>query len=396
MALGVFLVSASVFAFTRFERSWAGDQRTGVLLGSFGIQAVLLAVAIGAYQSLLLMHVAMGIGIVLLGLVSSQNGDRHDARVAIRRIGQLGAVAGLGLAIYLAVNAYAQWLIPSDRGYIDGFLRLGELVQDPVGVIGRVVLQMRSVYSGHSSTYGVSLASISALMVASGLVVVARSWDRGTVRLFLVSLLWLAILVTPFSLNFVSGGIVATRSLIAIAYVIWLLSALVLSSRRMILLTVAVAIVLVVQVQMLRATGTYAAISSIAQEHDRMLAADLYRRMAETDDNFNRNQYILVDFYGTKSVETVFPSPWSSTMGASFFDWDGGNPWRMVSFMRLLGYTNIRVLDADRRLQMTQVFEAMPTWPAAGSVRKVDGVFLIKLGDRPGPGHARTPLDGKN
>lgn len=395
VGLGVFLVSASVFAFARLERSWAGAQRTGVLLGSFAVQAVLLAVAIGAYQSLLLMHISMGIGIVLLGLMSSDKGDGHDVRTAIWSIVRLGMVAGLGLAIYLTVNAFMQWLIPSSREYIEGFWRLGELVRNPVSVIGRTILQMQSIYTGSTSTYGASLASVGVLMVASGLVVVAQSWARGTVRFLLASLLWLAIPIIPFFLNFVSGGTVATRSLLAIAYVIWLLALLALSSRRAILLTAAVVLVLVLQVQMVRATGMYAAISSIAQEHDRMLAADLYRRMGEVDDNFNRNQFILVDFYGTKSVETVYAFPWSSTMGASFFDWDGGNAGRMASFMRLLGYTNIGVLDTDRRLQMTRVFETMPAWPAAGSVRKVDGVFLIKLGNRPDPVHALAASEEK-
>lgn len=391
IGLGVLLVSASIFVFARSENRLASSRRTEVILTV--IQAILLATAIGAYQSLLLMHVAMGLGIVLVRLLFSDKTDGQDIRVAIWRIVRLGMVASLGLVIYQTINAYAQWLVPSRSEYLEGFWRLDDLIRNPAEVISGVFKQMGSFYSGDPSTYGVSLGSVAAVVAASGVFLLMQFWGHGS--LVLSALLWVAILFTPFILNLVSGGIIDSRSLVAVPYVVWLMAILLLKSRRLVLVTVALAIILSLELQIVKAIGTYAAISFIAQEHDRMLATDLYRRISELDERFNRDQEILVDFYGTKNVETPYPYVWSSTMGASFFDWDGGNPWRMVEFMRLLGYTNIGIPDTERRLQMTPIFEAMPKWPAPESVRKVDGVFLIKLGDNPDPVHTRVGSEGK-
>jgi hypothetical protein len=64
-------------------------------------------------------------------------------------------------------------------------------------------------------------------------------------------------------------------------------------------------------------------------------------------------------------------------MGKSFFEWDEGNPYRIVDYMRLLGFNNLRVISPDQRRALSPAFDRMAPWPAESSVLNVDDVFLV-------------------
>jgi len=55
--------------------------------------------------------------------------------------------------------------------------------------------------------------------------------------------------------------------------------------------------------------------------------------------------------------------------------------------MSLLGYSNLTPADYGVRKALMPIVQAMPIWPAAGSVRIVDGTILVRLGQEPGVLH---------
>jgi len=79
--------------------------------------------------------------------------------------------------------------------------------------------------------------------------------------------------------------------------------------------------------------------------------------------------------------------PWTrpargSTMGASFFDWDGGNPNRMIAYMNMLGYRRVRVLDNLIVRSRSEQIKTMKAWPSPGSLTKISAnEYLLKLSD---------------
>jgi hypothetical protein len=75
-----------------------------------------------------------------------------------------------------------------------------------------------------------------------------------------------------------------------------------------------------------------------------------------------------------------FPRVQSSTLGASFFEWDGGSPGRIMSFMASLGYELIWISPQQRAALRTRI-NAMPSWPDQGSVRLLDGIVVVKFSD---------------
>jgi hypothetical protein len=89
-----------------------------------------------------------------------------------------------------------------------------------------------------------------------------------------------------------------------------------------------------------------------------------------------------VEFVGAHQMQEspVFPRISSSTLGASFFEWEGGNPRRIAIFMRSMGY-DLRPITAQQLEPLPERIKMMPLWPGEGSVRYIDGVIVVKFTD---------------
>jgi hypothetical protein len=140
--------------------------------------------------------------------------------------------------------------------------------------------------------------------------------------------------------------------------------------------------------EVLYVNNLYAAEMAVAQQRDRSFAAEIYQRLEATRPDFSLNDVYRVEVYGMMPRRaSLYPTDASSTTAASFFNWDNGNPLRMVGFMNLLGYSNIRPIEAHFRAELEPLFASMPVWPAQGSVVWHGDTALIKLGNDPGLFH---------
>jgi len=114
-----------------------------------------------------------------------------------------------------------------------------------------------------------------------------------------------------------------------------------------------------------------------------LLASQIYNRIGLVDPHINRKDNIVVNIFGHANfVQLAYRVPWSASMGVSFFDWDNGNMRRIVAYMRLMGYRVVGLPNSERQ-KYARYFEDMPVWPADGSIKKVDNVYLIKLSESP-------------
>ncbi len=387
VSLGVMLVTLAGFIFARTRSAGRG-----IPWGWLGLQVALLTVAVGGYQSFLLMYLAVGVGLVLLEYVF-EDALSNQMRSVWLSLAQLGAVSVLGFATYWAINSITQNLIVMRTStYIDSFWNLKTLLEEPLLVLMvSFIAEIRAYYSGAVSKYGISLFSVGLVVFFTWLAILASSWDKGWRRILVSLMLWSGLLVLPFMLNLLSAKELPTRSFLAIPYILWLMAAMLLQRKNVVVKAINAVLVSVLIFQIVIAQGMYAATEYVTQQHDRMLAADLYVRMSAIDEGFDRNEKIHVDFYGTKPADIIYPNPLSGTMGVSIFEfaWQREDIWRMVNFMKLLGYANLQPVEYEQRLQLTPIFETMPAWPAPGCVQKVNDVYLIKLSDNPDRVHAQ-------
>lgn len=375
IGVGVVLVALSGLLLACTRKRWLGDAH---FLTSIILQVVMVTVAIGAYQSFLLMYLGVGFGIVLTGMLR----DRDPLGVVLRSAIQILAVVVVSTLLYYIIAELAQWLTNiSASTYLDSFLYTQLLFSDPLRFLrSYFVSEAFAYYSGSISKFGVAFPASGIITLLSLLSVIVRIWHEDVSRKLASVVLWSIVIATPFLFNVISI-VLPTRSLFPIAYAMWLMTILLLSEKRRLLLILNIVFVCFLILQSVNINGLYNARLSITQQSDRLLAADLYDRIAALDATFDRTQPIFIDVYGKTDNHLLYPGP--GTIGSSFFSWDDGRPTRMVTFMRLLGYSNLNVLPDDQRLKLTPYFEKMPAWPATGCVQKVDGVYLIKLSRSP-------------
>lgn len=389
VSAGILFVSAAIFIFDCYKDS-LGQMRV-VKLNFFALfgQALLLAMAIAAYQSFILIYAAMGIGLILFSLMTESNKETTLGITGFNLL-YLIIIMILGLLLYSVVNEFLLWLIPSDTTYIKGLQDWQALFQAPGEVIYGVLRQVLEYYSGTTIKYGAFLSSLGILIALSSIASFFSLWKRANKKIFISCLiLWTIILLTPFALNLISAGTLNTRILLAIPFVIWFVTVMALTMTNGRTRGLIFAVFIFLEIQMLQVIGLYAAATDITGNHDRALAASLYERVGMLSKDGCSNTPCVVDVYGLYHITTPYPMVSSSTMGASFFEWDGGNIDRMLAFMRLLGYTNLVALDPQNRADNTALFEKMPVWPAAGSVIKSKDIYLIKLSNMPDPAHVK-------
>jgi hypothetical protein len=72
----------------------------------------------------------------------------------------------------------------------------------------------------------------------------------------------------------------------------------------------------------------------------------------------------------------------SSTIGASFFRWDGGSRGRVAAFLNFLSNLTFNPASDEQMENAFEETKEMPSWPERGSIaRDADGVVLIKLSE---------------
>ena len=348
--------------------------------------SVFLSVAIGAYQSLVMFYLVGGMAAILFGCTATSAENSVEVKLILKKLAILIVVLLVGLVFYQAINEFARFVYPSSRGYIDSFLRIDELFADPMRIFRLVMKEMWELYSGSIKSYGVSFFS-SAIMLGLAIMflVSKKTWSGAAISIMCIC----GMLLSPFLLHFVTGAVyLPLRSMLAISLVVCVAVIIVLE-RGGVFRVPGIVLSIVLLFQMISVNGLYSANTILATTHDRLTAEALHLRMAALHPLIEANAPIYVDIYGKLSFTTSYPAPDSSTMGASFFNWDGGNANRMLTYMRVIGLGNVYALQREKSVSLTPEFDDMPIWPAEGSVRYKDGMYLIRLSDEPDPVHAK-------
>jgi hypothetical protein len=119
----------------------------------------------------------------------------------------------------------------------------------------------------------------------------------------------------------------------------------------------------------------------LARERDELLAARIMTRVDNVLPNPPPGKIPFV-VVGAVPAKAAGPFRKLEIFGDSFFDstHEGGNPWRMGAYLRILGIDTLEPHSLEEAAPYRPTIEAMPVWPAAGSVAMVDRFLVIKLG----------------
>jgi hypothetical protein len=344
------------------------------------VTSLCIAVAIGAYQTLFLFFVVLGFASIIINAIDD---SEISSWSALRSMIILTFVVGLGIGFYSIIIAVFRVGLGVEISYIDNFLNFPLLLDQPAAVLLFTLESARMVYFGSSDVYGLSAWSFGMLIFVSFLAILFTPKLRKRRALRIVLILMNAVmLLTPFAFNLITGGVLPIRSLLGVPPAIWACAYLAITApvawlSRTSLMLAAFSIFQVLASVYLQQTK-----SILVRQHDAATANAIYQKIAEAQPRWERSTIYPIAVYGGWPFDSPYKKVVTSTAGASFFEWGGGNPYRIVSFMKLLGYGNITVapdswLDDAAR----DVARAMPVWPASGSVKSVGEFTIIKLGD---------------
>jgi hypothetical protein len=115
-------------------------------------------------------------------------------------------------------------------------------------------------------------------------------------------------------------------------------------------------------------------------ERDTALGTQIIARIRE---NFPGEPVYTISVVGFKPVKHDALNPFvnSSTIGESFFSWDGGNSTRVAMFFNFLSDATFRPASPEQMESALVAASAMPSWPLAGSIGRIGEVVGIKLSE---------------
>ncbi|MFD2111790.1 glucosyltransferase domain-containing protein [Thiorhodococcus fuscus] len=341
--------------------------------------AALISIAAGAYQSSVLIYPIVIIGRFLQDRLPP---TLSPATGKTRHVIAATSAFLLGCVFYLAIAALAMKIYgmpPSSYG--SSFVNINTLFSVPQNALSGMMQNLWNVYFAWWKPFGTAAYAIPTAIVTGAAIALHAARDSWRTRVW-VSLGLLFILASPAAFCLLSGHELPLRTLLGAPFALLVLLILFYHSTDSgRIRKAALAAALLIALEGLYIQSIHQARSALAQKHDMLFASAINTDILRTP-NLPKRGPITIDFSGAKKFESVYPALPTTTAGASFFEWDGGNPHRMTSYMNLIGYHRYVEPDNKTRARMAPHYSTMPEWPLEGSIKVVDGVVLIKISDK--------------
>lgn len=360
-----------------FLVAWPGSRSrspAGQPLTQLGLAVICVAVAVGSYQSLLLLTIAGLAGVVLSLTWDDRQGRAHWLPLLL-----LVASILVGALVSELMSYLIRWWYSVPLQYIDRFFDPGQLLRNPWTVLQHALGDMVLTYGGLANKYAVAFWSIPLVMLSMGAGLVA-DMRRDPGKAIRAAAMLAFIMAVPFALHLVRGGGMPSRSLVAVPYVIWIAGVLACYQRSRMLKNLGIAAVLLLSIQCLYTVSAYQTNRNLSYQHDVQLAGQLFARISEIVPDFDRTRRYRIHSEGSQAFQSIYPAPGGSTFRISFFEHERRAAGRVAAFMRIHGYSNLDPIGRHRADAFRAHLEQMPVWPAPGSVRYQDGTILVRWG----------------
>lgn len=383
-AVGVLCVAYAALQSVRWpDAPWSPVRR---LRQSF-VTVLALAVALGAYQSLGLMYLALVIGAGFMAFVVLAPGQQPAWRDLVRTVARAVLLLALGLLVSLAMAKLVMLACGVQASeYGSSILDVHKALRHPLGALARAVNDTRRLFFSFWRPFDMAAAVFFCTVFLCCYMIVrltvrGQRWKVGGVLLVL--------LMTPAALTLVGSTSMTVRTFFAGPAV--LLGLLLIThtlgreawQRRTVLVLAALC-----AVQGLYVNSVEQARGWLVQRHDQSTAGRIEQAILRLRPP-GEHGMVQVNLQGELAFDSIYPAVWTGTTGASFFEWDDGNPHRMLSYMSLVGDLRYRYFQEPAPGEFAAVYARMPVWPAEGSVQRYKQGYLVKLSEP-----VQKPLSG--
>lgn len=360
LSYGFGFASAACVGFivsTRSRRQFA--LLVGILVGAF---------AISVYQPMIFALAALVAVEMFRPGVPSAFKERLRAPLALL----------LSVGAYFAIDQFVRRSMSTEMQYVEQFVDIGGLLADPVARLGKAASNVQRLSRITAGVFSLHTHWSAAFLTAALLLSFKPNSARGAAK-FAPALTSVALVSLPIAAESLSAHGVPLRSGVYLPFVVSLMALVAFANTQALgrlLLTVLATLAVIgnaVVDNRLYAAGAF------AYERDRAFAHDLLREIERVaGDSMSRP--IRIEVVGKKMWPESPLIPKRETLGASFFEWDEGNRYRVAAFLGLFG-TDVRGASAEEIVPIAPIALQMPSWPAEGSIRRERDVVIVKLGD---------------
>lgn len=366
------LATALALNLLRFERT-----TSAVFAG------ICVGFAIGVYQALVIVYALCCIAKLFQGSHFWSGGMPSPLTASKRLFGLIILSFVIAFGFYLVTQRVFLVMANQHNQYVDSWIQIDQLKTDFYPTMQRILDQTTALVFGTDPTYlgwGRPLLLLPAAGMIYGMTLCIRHLISDPLRT-LISLFAITLMTTACSvLVIMSAGRMPTRALIGFPM---LFAFLALNGFRLGNGVFRWAQWAAFGYAMLIATWIGASLfysDTVARQRDQILATNLITSINEIGRPSlgSTIPFVVVGDYsfsdeGTAAHVQIF--------GTSFFEQDGGNPYRIAAYLRLLGMKGLQPLAITAIGDRLPVVKRMPSWPAPGSIAIVDHIMVIKLGD---------------
>lgn len=338
--------------------------------------------AIGVYQALVIIYAIACVALLFPGSYFWCDDSVEKLTASYRQFINVAISFAIAFAFYFAMQKFFLVLINQHITYIDSYIQIDELRQSFLQTAHRILHQSIGLLFGTDPTYlgwGRPLLLLPAAGFLYGLTKVVQHGITCPRRASISLLAVAAMIVAAVALVIMAAGRMPTRALIGFPLLFAVLSV---NSYRIHFFKTRGPQWIAFSYAMLIAGWIGASLfyaDQVARQRDQLLAT----RLAAAIDSVGRPVF-------GNNIPFVLVGDWTFSnqgvarrvqiFGTSFFQQDGGNPYRVADYLRLLGIEGLKPLPiTDIRNYMFQI-NKMPAWPAQGSVSVVHHILVIKLG----------------
>lgn len=335
-----------------------------------GVAAFFGGFAIGIYQTFIFAIAALALFEIITNI-------REFSRAKICKI---VCASVFSVLIYFLADLFLRFCFDVDLKYVGSFVDLGGFFGNPLGRMSESFISLIETLGLATKKFGSNSPWLYIVFCLIFLSSIARSVQL-PIRVRMIYLCAIvSIILIPVLADSISANGAPLRSVVYYPLIICVFIALginIMGDTLKILIILAI-IPTVIANSII--TNRLFNSSAIAYKFDQNLAYDIFVE-------FKKNTLGASEFE-SRTIEIIGDHTWSEnklmpkreTFGASFFEWDSGNRYRIAAFLRLSGLSVIGAED-EERVRIASYANLMPPWPSPGWL-KVDGkTIVIKFSD---------------
>lgn len=342
------------------------------MLNSHSLKSALLfvlltVISLSIYQSIFLY--AVSLFCVWFTLESVRN--KFNLASAIRTV----IIYCILVVVSLIINAFLTKQVASFyhveiSGYLSAMIGWGN--KSP-SQITHALLRFMASFFRFKSYYGLGVFTFSAVWII-GIVIFAYT---NKAKPALTALLCFITLLSTFFLNFALGTGLPARAMTQLPMVFAGLFVIFLVASRLKYTGLALAFIFLINGSAASNALFYS--DYMARQSDARFAEQLVNVIYSKFPTYELDE-TPVFFYGSYTPPNAWKISRADVFGASFFDWDGGNNYRIYHYLSMANIINLKRPTPEQVTMAIKAGNDMPTWPDRESIQYHDGVIIVKIG----------------